>query len=135
MLNRTRKGMTLLELIVVIVILGILAAIAIPTFEAVIGKSKTQSASTTAAAIGDDASALAAFDNPAGWADSTYMTTAAGEVGATVFSQSVAAPVSPATFGVGTAEVQIGSYCATLVGNDVSGTVPAVSSVVDATCS
>jgi prepilin-type N-terminal cleavage/methylation domain-containing protein len=53
--------MTLLELIVVIVILGILAAIAIPTFLAVINKSKFASAETTAHAVDSEALALGAF--------------------------------------------------------------------------
>jgi len=89
MLNRTRKGMTLLELIVVIVILGILAAIAIPTFESVITKSKEQVALTGAQAFDHDVMALAAFDNAApnaGMAlpadEGTYVTTAATDAGA-----------------------------------------------------
>jgi type IV pilus assembly protein PilA len=62
MFTRTRKAFTLLELIVVIVILGVLALIAIPTYNAVIGKSKVSAAKTTAQALERDALALAAFD-------------------------------------------------------------------------
>ncbi len=80
MLNRTRKGMTLLELIVVIVILGILAAIAIPTFEAVIGKANDQSAVTAGHALDDDAMALAAFTVASGEVSpASQEATAAGE--------------------------------------------------------
>jgi prepilin-type N-terminal cleavage/methylation domain-containing protein len=53
--------MTLLELIVVIVILGILAAIAIPTFLKVIQNSKDASSTETANSLSHDATALAAF--------------------------------------------------------------------------
>jgi type IV pilus assembly protein PilA len=59
---RSAKGMTLLELIVVIVILGVLAAIAIPTFLAVIQNSKNGTATETANTLSHDATALAAFD-------------------------------------------------------------------------
>jgi type IV pilus assembly protein PilA len=53
--------MTLLELIVVIVILGILAAIAIPTFLKVIQNSKDGAATETANSLSHEATALAAF--------------------------------------------------------------------------
>jgi len=138
MLNRTRKGMTLLELIVVIVILGILAAIAIPTFASIIDKSHQQSASTTAAAIGDDATALAAFDQ-VGWADGSgsYMTTAASEAsdaGTPTVTVTPGVGSAPAT-AVATVTITTGgaSYCATLSGDDVDGTAPSVS-VADGSC-
>jgi prepilin-type N-terminal cleavage/methylation domain-containing protein len=78
MLNRTRKGLTLLELIVVIVILGILSAIAIPTFLTLINDSKTQSAKTTAFAIASDANGLAAFDQGTSATALTYASPDAG---------------------------------------------------------
>lgn len=56
---RRRLGITLLELIVVVVVLAILSAIAIPTFLSTIGKSKYAALETTASAIGKDATALA----------------------------------------------------------------------------
>jgi type IV pilus assembly protein PilA len=65
MLARTRKAFTLLELIVVIVILGILALIAIPTYNAVMERSRQSSAKRTAEAVGRSAVALAKFDQAA----------------------------------------------------------------------
>ena len=65
MLNRTRKAFTMLELIVVIVILGILAAIAIPTFAKVIERTRLNSVQRTAESLGREAVALAAFEDRA----------------------------------------------------------------------
>jgi prepilin-type N-terminal cleavage/methylation domain-containing protein len=62
MLTRTRKAFTLLELIVVIVILGVLALIAIPTYNAVIGKSNKSAAARTGESIGRDVVALSSFN-------------------------------------------------------------------------
>jgi prepilin-type N-terminal cleavage/methylation domain-containing protein len=100
-LTRTRKAFTLLELIVVIVILGVLALIAIPTFQSVITKSKESAAKRSAESIGRNAVALAAFDqvtdvNTATVDGSddpamTYLTKAASETNgqASVISNSV----------------------------------------------
>lgn len=57
-----RQAFTLLELIVVIVILGLLAALAIPTFAGVIDKSKEEATLATLQAIAREAQALKAFD-------------------------------------------------------------------------
>jgi prepilin-type N-terminal cleavage/methylation domain-containing protein len=59
----SRKAFTLLELIVVIVILGLLAALAIPTFSRVTKKSQDASTSATVSAMLRDASALMAFQS------------------------------------------------------------------------
>ena len=60
MLKRTRKAFTLLELVVAIVVLGILAALAIPSFAQVITNSKQQIANNTALSTARDAVAIAA---------------------------------------------------------------------------
>ena len=65
MLIGTRRAFTILELIVVIVILGILALLAIPTFNAVIGRAKDSNVKTAAASFDRNLRALAAFDEAA----------------------------------------------------------------------
>ena len=50
-LQRSKKGFTLIELIVVIAIIAILAAIAIPRFSALQGSSKVKAEAATAAQI------------------------------------------------------------------------------------
>lgn len=63
MFNRTKnRGFTLLELIVVIVILGILAALAIPSFTTVKSTAAQKVAYSTAQAVVRSAEASAAFD-------------------------------------------------------------------------
>ena len=64
--NKVRKGFTLLELIVVIVVLGILAALAVPTFSTVKDKSADSIALKNAQAVQRDfdaQSALATSDS------------------------------------------------------------------------
>jgi prepilin-type N-terminal cleavage/methylation domain-containing protein len=84
MLNRTKKAFTLLELIVVLLVLGILAAIAVPTFAAVKVNAADRTFKTSADAIARNATAIAASsndgDNDVSAAD---ITAAAGEAGIT----------------------------------------------------
>ena len=60
MLKKSIKAFTLLELIVVLVVLGILAALAIPTFTNVQKSSAYNVASATSKAIARDANAISA---------------------------------------------------------------------------
>lgn len=57
--ERPRQGLSILELVVVLVVLAVLVAIAIPTFASVITRSKLAAEQTTASAILEDAQALA----------------------------------------------------------------------------
>ena len=63
MLNRTKKAFTLLELIVVLLVLGILAAIAVPTFATVKVNAAERTFKTSLEAIARNATAIAASSN------------------------------------------------------------------------
>jgi prepilin-type N-terminal cleavage/methylation domain-containing protein len=65
MIARSKKAFTLLELIVVVVVLGILAALAIPSFSTVKRTSVEKVAFNSASSILRNAKALAAFDGTA----------------------------------------------------------------------
>ena len=62
MIARSKKAFTLLELIVVVVVLGILAALAIPSFAKVKETAADKVALNSAQSIYRNAQALAAFD-------------------------------------------------------------------------
>ena len=63
MQKRMFKAFTLLELIVVVIVLGILALVAVPAFTGVINNSAGSVVENTAKAIARDANALAAFNS------------------------------------------------------------------------
>jgi prepilin-type N-terminal cleavage/methylation domain-containing protein len=77
--ERATKAFTLLELIVGIVILGILAALAIPTFSRVVERSRDATTAASVAAILRDTQALVAFGDTS-WEDASK--TAISETGA-----------------------------------------------------
>jgi type IV pilus assembly protein PilA len=63
MLKRMSKAFTLLELIVVVIVLGILALVAVPAFSGVINNSTDSVVENTAKAVARNANALAAFND------------------------------------------------------------------------
>jgi prepilin-type N-terminal cleavage/methylation domain-containing protein len=65
MIARSKKAFTLLELIVVVVVLGILAALAIPSFDTVKQSAVDKVAFNSASSILRNAQALAAFEGTA----------------------------------------------------------------------
>jgi type IV pilus assembly protein PilA len=82
MLNKSKKAFTLLELIVVLVVLGILAALAIPSFAKVQKNAAATVAMSTAKSIARDANALGAqnLGSSAGTTQAFNVDTAYGEV-------------------------------------------------------
>ena len=57
---RNKKGFTLIELMIVVAIIGILAAIAIPMYNANVNKAKLQEATNTLGALKDEVCNMAA---------------------------------------------------------------------------
>lgn len=79
------RAFTLLELIVAIILLGVLAALAVPTFVHVIERSKDGATKTTLSAIARDAQALHAFDSSSPWSP-TQIETAISETSSSALS-------------------------------------------------
>ena len=62
-IRRNKGGFTLLELLIVIVILGVLAGLALPVYTASIERSRRQEAVATLSAVKDSASRFFQFNN------------------------------------------------------------------------
>jgi prepilin-type N-terminal cleavage/methylation domain-containing protein len=77
MLQRVKKAFTLVELIVVVVVLGIIAALAIATFATVRENAACSVALQTAEGIARNANAIASFEGTGTTGD--HINTAAGE--------------------------------------------------------
>jgi type IV pilus assembly protein PilA len=131
MLTRARKGFTLLELIVVLVILGLLAAIAIPTYQRIISESEKTSVRETAKAFSRNVLAIASIDQVSGAVptDSAVVDAADAELDASV-------TIAYAETVLGT--VDAGEVTVTVGGNSACTTLPATNggtfSVADGAC-
>jgi type IV pilus assembly protein PilA len=73
---RNKKGFTLIELMIVVAIIGILAAIAIPMYNANVNKAKLQEATDTLGAMKDEVANIAADAGvpPVAGGDATILT-------------------------------------------------------------
>jgi prepilin-type N-terminal cleavage/methylation domain-containing protein len=112
------KAFTLLELIVVIVILGLLAALAIPTFARVVSRSYDSTTSATVASGLRDARALMSFQDGAGWEASAEVV--AGETSYSASGLSAAGTLVLASKGAVPTEGQLG-YSSSSSGTPVAG--------------
>lgn len=132
---RGRKAFTMIELIIVIVILGILAGIAIVGYGAVTGKANESAIEQAAGSLDREIRALAAFDSDA---PSGHVTDAVGDLplGVTTAVGTVATNVAVSKGGWTTC-LQLGAD-ATEVGtlvNTAQAALPAAGAATDTFCS
>jgi prepilin-type N-terminal cleavage/methylation domain-containing protein len=85
---KNMRAFTLIEMVIVLVLLGILAALAIPTFAALVESSRQESARLTAEAVVAQAQALSALEDGNQTIDATHMEAASEDTdGATSFDE------------------------------------------------
>jgi type IV pilus assembly protein PilA len=131
---RSKKGFTLIELMIVVAIIGILAAIAIPNFLKFQAKSKQSEAKTNLKGVytaetgyfGEN-NAYSGFDEanwqPVGVARYHYSFTATGVTGNTSLEKGATVTVTP-SYGAATPAVAANGFTAGAVGNIDSDTDP-----------
>ncbi len=107
-LRPSRGGLTLLELVVIIVVLAILSAMAIPTFASIIARSGAQVDTVGALATAKDAVALAALSDTYPTA-ADFQTAASETKGVTYVTSSDVNGISTVTFLVGKGAATSGS--------------------------
>jgi prepilin-type N-terminal cleavage/methylation domain-containing protein len=115
-----RKAFTLLELIVVVVVLGILAALAIPSFSTVKQSAAEKVAYQSAEGIVRNAEALAAFDGAA--LNNTYLDTAGADTAGYNGSANTVTITSGGKTAVATIDASTGAIT---VGSGNGGNTPA----------
>lgn len=116
-----RRGFTLLELIVVLVVLGILAALAIVTFSSTVGRSKTATATASAQSFDRELRAVAAL-NQSSPLSASVLTAAQSDAPAGAV---VTPSPSYTTDGLVTVAASGISVCLTVSPNGAPGTVAA----------
>jgi prepilin-type N-terminal cleavage/methylation domain-containing protein len=124
---RSRKAFTLLELVVALVVLGILAALAVPTYLSVITSAKSAVADSNALSVATDAVAIAAIAQSGASAGS--LTTAIGEDNAAVS----AGVDTPLTGVLASATLNSSGYCVGITFNGDNG-APTIATTTAGPC-